>query len=545
MTETVVLATGAREPSGILHDGIAANAVLSLKEAGLSAHVDAAVLSADGALVLVGWVFDPERRVSGLAGLVKDPGPLKEGFAARHFAVDAGGLQWLPVERPDVTAAKGGTPGEDLHGFVLVVPVFSPEQVPALLLKDGRYVVLPCKLLREGREAEASLERCLASGGPQLHAACQAALGESHPLSRFVADSLVDDSQPLRQLAVCDQALLVDGQVLLLTGWIGARAREIASLSLVAATETFELHSRLTRYPRPDLDQAFPRTAGEALGFIAAVPVAVPPPGWVELQIVCHSGARERCRMGVMQRGDLGEPDYTPIDEEHGQRPINPYGASKLMVESILRDFHAAHGLNSISLRYFNACGADPEGELGECHDPETHLIPLVLQAASGRRDSITVFGRDYQTRDGTCVRDYIHIEDLCSAHGLALEALLRGEKEGALAFNLGNGKGYSVQEVIDTAQRVVAEDGFRLTVKDGQRRPGDPARLVADATRAKEELGWRPRYADLETIIRHAWAWEKRMAGIEAAAGAPRGGLAAASSKNRAPITHPGNGQA
>lgn len=241
----------------------------------------------------------------------------------------------------------------------------------------------------------------------------------------------------------------------------------------------------------------------------------------------------------------FGEPDYTPIDEEHGQRPINPYGASKLMVESILRDFHAAHGLNSISLRYFNACGADPEGELGECHDPETHLIPLVLQAASGRRDSITVFGRDYQTRDGTCVRDYIHIEDLCSAHGLALEALLRGEKEGALAFNLGNGKGYSVQEVIDTAQRVVAEDGFRLTVKDGQRRPGDPARLVADATRAKEELGWRPRYADLETIIRHAWAWEKRMAGIEAAAGAPRGGLAAASSKNRAPITHPGNGQA
>src|SRR5690554_6358860 len=197
------------------------------------------------------------------------------------------------------------------------------------------------------------------------------------------------------------------------------------------------------------------------------------------------------CRFGVTKlvfsstAAVYGEPMSVPIDEAHSKRPINPYGASKWMVEQILQDYASAYGLSSIRLRYFNAAGADPEGELGECHDPETHLIPLVLQAASGRRDSITMFGRDYQTRDGTCVRDYIHIEDLCSAHGLALEALLRGEKEGALAFNLGNGKGYSVQEVIDTAQRVVAEDGFRLTVKDGQRRPGDPARLVADATRA------------------------------------------------------------
>ncbi|WP_366552620.1 UDP-glucose 4-epimerase GalE [Aquibaculum sediminis] len=211
----------------------------------------------------------------------------------------------------------------------------------------------------------------------------------------------------------------------------------------------------------------------------------------------------------------FGNPEQVPIAETHPQRPINPYGASKLMVEAMLRDFHAAHGLNSVSLRYFNACGADPEGELGECHDPETHLIPLILQAASGRRDSITVFGRDYPTGDGTCVRDYIHVEDLCTAHALALDALISGDKQGAHAYNLGNGQGFSVQQVIETAQRVVAEDGFFLTVKEGPRRPGDPARLVADATRAKRELGWQPRYSDLETIIRHAWAWEKRLAGL------------------------------
>lgn len=211
----------------------------------------------------------------------------------------------------------------------------------------------------------------------------------------------------------------------------------------------------------------------------------------------------------------FGEPDYVPIDEAHPQRPINPYGASKLMVERLLKDYAAAHGLSSVCLRYFNACGADPEGELGECHDPETHLIPLILQAASGRREAITVFGRDYPTEDGTCIRDYIHIEDLCSAHALALESLLSGEKQGALAYNLGNGQGYSVQQVIDAVMRVVAEEGYSLTVKEGARRPGDPAKLVADATRAKNELGWQPQYAELETIIRHAWAWEKRQAGL------------------------------
>ncbi|WP_193085923.1 UDP-glucose 4-epimerase GalE [Halomonas sp. FME65] len=208
----------------------------------------------------------------------------------------------------------------------------------------------------------------------------------------------------------------------------------------------------------------------------------------------------------------FGEPEYVPIDEAHPQQPINPYGASKLMVERILQDYHHAYDLNSICLRYFNACGADPEGELGECHDPETHLIPLILQAASGRRESITVFGRDYATDDGTCIRDYIHIEDLCSAHLLAMRTLTDGVEQGALAFNLGNGQGYSVQQVIETVEAVVAEDGCSLTVKEGSRRAGDPAVLVADATRARETLNWQPCYADLRTIVEHAWAWEKHM---------------------------------
>lgn len=209
----------------------------------------------------------------------------------------------------------------------------------------------------------------------------------------------------------------------------------------------------------------------------------------------------------------FGEPAYVPIDEAHPQQPINPYGTSKLMVERVLKDYQAAYGLNSIALRYFNACGADPEGELGECHDPETHLIPLILQAASGRRESITVFGRDYATEDGTCVRDYIHIEDLCAAHALALEALVTGKQQGALGYNLGNGLGYSVQEVIDVVQQVVSQEQCRVVVEEGPRRAGDPARLVADATLAKRALGWQPQYAELETIIRHAWAWEKKLA--------------------------------
>lgn len=205
----------------------------------------------------------------------------------------------------------------------------------------------------------------------------------------------------------------------------------------------------------------------------------------------------------------FGEPDYVPIDEQHPQRPLNPYGRSKWMVEQVLADYDRAFGLKSVCLRYFNAAGADPHGRLGERHDPETHLIPLVLQAASGRRSSIRVFGRDYDTPDGTCIRDYIHIVDLCTAHALALEYLAAGGTSGR--FNLGNGTGFSVQQVIDCVQQVT---GIPIMVEEGERREGDPARLVADATLAREALGWVPAYPDLHTIVSHAWAWERRCAG-------------------------------
>ncbi len=172
----------------------------------------------------------------------------------------------------------------------------------------------------------------------------------------------------------------------------------------------------------------------------------------------------------------------------------------------MLEDYDRAYGLKSVCLRYFNAAGADPDGELGERHDPETHLIPLVLQAASGRREAITVFGRDYDTPDGTCIRDYIHVSDLCEAHWLAIRHLLdQGTSD---HFNLGNGNGFSVQQVIDAARRVT---GRNIPVRHGERRGGDPAVLVADASRAKRLLGWQPVYDDLDTIIGHAWQWEMR----------------------------------
>lgn len=202
----------------------------------------------------------------------------------------------------------------------------------------------------------------------------------------------------------------------------------------------------------------------------------------------------------------FGEPQHTSINERHPQQPISPYGRTKLMVEQLLADYDKAYGVKSVCLRYFNAAGADPEGQLGERHDPETHLIPLVLQAASGRRALISVFGRDYDTPDGTCIRDYIHIQDLCSAHWLALQSLKNGAH--SQAYNLGNGNGFSVQEVIDTAERVT---GRKIPVVEGPRRNGDPARLVADSRLARVMLGWQPQYADLDTIIEHAWNWEMR----------------------------------
>lgn len=201
-----------------------------------------------------------------------------------------------------------------------------------------------------------------------------------------------------------------------------------------------------------------------------------------------------------------GEPACTPIDESHPVAPLSPYGHSKAMVEQVLRDYACAYGLQSISLRYFNACGADPEGELGERHDPETHLIPLALQAVSGRRGALTLFGGDYATPDGTCIRDYVHIEDLCEAHLLALRYLQGGGA--AQALNLGSGKGFSVAEVLRVVEKVT---GQPVPVNLGERRPGDPARLVADAARATALLGWVPRYGELETIVRHAWAWEQK----------------------------------
>lgn len=201
-----------------------------------------------------------------------------------------------------------------------------------------------------------------------------------------------------------------------------------------------------------------------------------------------------------------GEPEQIPIPEDHKQAPINPYGQSKLMIEQMLSDFDVAHNLKSVSLRYFNAAGADPEGDTGEDHDPETHLIPLVLDAAAGRRPSITIFGDDYDTPDGTCIRDYIHVTDLADAHVKALKYLEQGGQ--TTQYNLGNGKGFSVKEVIDMAKKIT---GKKIPVVIGQRRPGDPPRLVGDAARIRNELNWSPEYADLETIIETAWKWHQR----------------------------------
>ena len=203
-----------------------------------------------------------------------------------------------------------------------------------------------------------------------------------------------------------------------------------------------------------------------------------------------------------------GTADAVPIDETLPQAPINAYGASKLMVERMLADFHVAHRLRSVALRYFNAAGADPDVEIGEDHDPETHLVPLVLDAACGDREAITIFGDDYETPDGTCVRDYIHVTDLAEAHVLALKALEQGLAH--RAFNLGNGQGYSVREVIASVERVT---GLPVPARLGERRPGDPARLISNSTRAASELQWRPRITGLDDIISTAWEWHKRRA--------------------------------
>jgi UDP-arabinose 4-epimerase len=203
-----------------------------------------------------------------------------------------------------------------------------------------------------------------------------------------------------------------------------------------------------------------------------------------------------------------GHPQAVPITEDHPLNPVNPYGASKWMAERMLDDFAAAHGLRSIRLRYFNAAGAEPSGEIGESHDPETHLIPLALDAAAGIRPNVTIFGDQYATRDGTCIRDYIHVSDLARAHLLALRALESGHA--GCAFNLGNGRGFTVREVIAAVEAVT---GRSIPVSKGPARPGDPAALVGDALAIQRDLGWRPAHSDLLAIVRSAWRWHQRAA--------------------------------
>ncbi len=200
-----------------------------------------------------------------------------------------------------------------------------------------------------------------------------------------------------------------------------------------------------------------------------------------------------------------GEPNEVPITEDLLPKPTNVYGRTKYMIEEMFKDYDIAYNLKYISLRYFNACGADLSGTIGEDHNPETHLIPLVLEAALGQRESLNIFGIDYPTDDGTCVRDYIHVTDLAKAHMLALEALIKGSQ--SKVYNLGNGTGYSVKEVIDMAKKVTGID-FKVT--ESVRRAGDPAILIASSKKATTELGWRPQFSGLRTIIQSAWTWHQ-----------------------------------
>ena len=220
----------------------------------------------------------------------------------------------------------------------------------------------------------------------------------------------------------------------------------------------------------------------------------------------------DRCRRNGIQKfvfsstcATYGIPTRVPIDESEKQLPINPYGNTKLAVERALADYAASYPFGFCTLRYFNAAGASPDASLGEDHHPETHLIPIVLQAALGRRPHVEIFGVDYPTPDGTCVRDYIHVDDLASAHILALEKVGPGSN---LVYNVGIGRGYSVREVIDAAQAVT---GKSIPVKVGPRRAGDPPVLLANAGKIRKELGWEPKYADLHAIVETAWAWHSR----------------------------------
>ena len=201
-----------------------------------------------------------------------------------------------------------------------------------------------------------------------------------------------------------------------------------------------------------------------------------------------------------------GEPQQIPIKEDHPIDPTNPYGESKYFFEKAMERYDKLFDLNYMSLRYFNAAGADLSGKIGEDHDPETHLIPLVLDTALGKRDKLYIFGNDYDTRDGTCVRDYIHVNDLAKAHTLALEALIQGKD--SRIYNLGNGEGYTVREVIETARKVTNQE---IPAENSSRREGDPAVLIASSKKIKEELNWQADYPELKKIIETAWNWHKK----------------------------------
>ncbi len=216
-----------------------------------------------------------------------------------------------------------------------------------------------------------------------------------------------------------------------------------------------------------------------------------------------------------------GVPTRVPISESDPQNPINPYGMSKLMVEKMLADFDRAYGLKSVIFRYFNAAGADPSGMLGEDHTPETHLIPLVLMTALNKRDSVSIFGTDYHTKDGSCVRDYIHVSDLAQAHVLGLEYILKESQ--SQIFNLGNGNGFSVKQIVETARKVT---GKSITAIECDRRPGDPPVLVGSGEKAKKILGWQPQYPDIFSILSHAWNWHKQRHGISELIAEPQNSL-------------------
>ena len=202
-----------------------------------------------------------------------------------------------------------------------------------------------------------------------------------------------------------------------------------------------------------------------------------------------------------------GEPKSNPISENHSMIPVNPYGHTKAIVENILKDYDNAYGLKSISLRYFNACGAHSDGTIGERHDPETHLIPLILQAASGRKNKITMYGDDYPTKDGTCIRDYIHVMDLAEAHMLALDRLSQTQLSDV--YNVGNNEGFSVREIIEVAKKITNR---KMDIEIQSRRKGDPAELIADNQKIKSELNWKAKHSDLDKIISSAWQWEQKL---------------------------------